>query len=288
MPPDVTRTVPESPPLASYPPVESVVRTLQLLESLNRYPVASIAQLHAQTGIPKPSIVRLLQTLQGQGYVRRAPKLGCYHLTSKVRVLASGFHSEPRIVEVLAPLLDALTAEYQWPAALAIPDQGAAVVRYSTTPRSPLALLHSTIDMRLCLVTRALGRAYLAFCSEQERETLIAAALASGDPEAAAANDRKSLDATLELIRRQGYALRAPRVRPVSKTLAVPVFDAYRVVGAIGITWFTSTMEDADAIARYLAPLQDVAAQARSALIRLDDTQPVAPAPKRGTARSKA
>lgn len=256
--------------MASYPPVEAVVRTLQLLESLNRYPVSSIAQLHQQTGIPKPSLVRLLQTLEGQGYVRRAPRLGSYHLTSKVRVLASGFHSEPRIVEVVAPLLDALTASIKWPAALAIPDQGMAVIRYSTTPRSPLALLHSTIDMRLSLMTRALGRAYLAFCEDEEREALIRDALASGDPESLAAQDRRSLDATLELIRRQGYALRDPKVRPVSKTLAVPVFDASRVVGAIGVTWFTSTMSDAEAIARYLGPLQQVAEQARAGLNQLE------------------
>jgi len=258
--------------LASFPPVEAVVRTLTLLESLNRYPVASLAQLHHQTGIPKPSLVRLLQTLEGMGYVRRAPKLGSYQLTSKVRVLASGFHSEPRIVEVVAPLLDALTATVKWPAALVLPDQGAAVIRYSTTPRSPLALLHSTIDMRLSLATRALGRACLAFCGEEEREVLIRESLASGDPESRAALDRRSLDANLELVRRQGYALRDPKVRPVSKTLAIPLFDANRVVGAIGITWFASTMSDEEAIARYLAPLRRVADEAKVALSRLDES----------------
>lgn len=263
---------PETGPLASFPPVEAVVRTLRVLESLNRYPVASIAQLHQQTGIPKPSLVRLLQTLEGLGYVRRAPKPGGYHLTSRVRALASGFHSEPRIVEVAAPLLDTLTTAFKWPAALAIPDQGAAVIRYSTTPRSPLALLHSTVDMRLSLLTRALGRAYLAFCGDEEREALIREAVASGDPESAAAGERKSLDATLELIRRQGYALRDPKVRPVSKTLAVPLFDVNRVVGAIGITWFASTMDDKTAIERYLAPLREAADKARTALAALDET----------------
>ena len=257
--------------MPSFPPVEAVVRTLRLLESLNRHPVASIAQLHGQTGIPKPSLVRLLQTLEGQGYVRRAPKPGGYHLTSKVRALASGFHSEPRIVEVVAPMLDALTANFKWPAALATPDQGAAVIRYSTTPRSPLALLHSTVDMRLCPMTRALGRAYLAFCGDQEREAMIRAAVASGDPESVAAQGRKSLAATLELVRRQGYALRDPKVRPVSKTLAVPVFDANRVVGAIGLTWFTSTMSDKEAIARYLDALLEAAGRARVALSKLGE-----------------
>jgi len=259
--------------MASFPPVEAVVRAVHLLECLNRQPVASIALLHHQTGIPKPSLVRLLQTLEMLGYVRRGAKAGAYVLTSKVRLLAQGFHSEPRLVEVVAPLLEALTQRIKWPAALAVPDNGAAVIRYSTIPSSPLALLHSSIDMRLSLFTRALGRAYLAFCEEDEREALISLADVDKDPENAAAQPRQSLDATLELIRRQGYALRDPKVRPVSKTLALPVFDAYRVVGSIGVTWFTSTMSDEEAVGRYLGMLQSVADQARHGLAQTGQGQ---------------
>ena len=253
--------------MASFPPVEAVVRAVQLLECLNRHPVTSIAQLHVQTGIPKPSLVRLLQTLEGLGYVRRAPKVGAYLLTSKVRLLASGYHSEPRIVEVVAPLLDELTETIKWPAALAVPDNGAAVIRYSTISSSPLALLHSSIDMRLSLFTRALGRAYLAFCEDEEREALISLAEVADNPENVAGQNRRSLDATLELIRRQGYAMRDPKVRPVSKTLAIPVFDAHRVVASVGVTWFTSTMSDDEAVRRYLGLLQTLAGKAQQALI---------------------
>lgn len=265
--------------MASFPPVEAVVRTLRVLEALNAYPVVGIAQLHQQTGIPKPSLVRLLQTLVAEGYVRNEPRRG-YMLTSRVRALASGFHSEPRIVEVLAPLMDAFTAEVKWPVALAVPDSDAAVIRYSTVPRSPLALLHSTIDMRLSLITRALGLAYLAFCDPDEREILIGMALQSkDDAENAIAHQRESLDATLELIRRQGYALRNPKVRPVSNTLAVPVFDQNRAVGAIGLTWFASTMPAGEAVERYLAPLQDIAERARQALVALAVPEGKAPQP---------
>jgi IclR family mhp operon transcriptional activator len=252
--------------MPSFPPVEAVVRAVTLLECLNRHPVSSIAQLHFQTEIPKPSLVRLLQTLEGMGYVRRGPKAGGYMLTSKVQLLACGYHSQPRLVEVVAPLLDAVTEAIKWPAALAVPSNGAAVICYSTIPNSPLALLHNSIDMRLSLFTRALGRAYLAFCDDDEREALISMADVADNPENVALQDRRSLDATLELIRRQGYALRDPKVRPVSKTLAVPLFDGQGVVGSIGVTWFTSTLSDDEGVKRYLSLLQDVAAEAKAAL----------------------
>ena len=60
--------------MASFPPVQSVVRAIELLQALNRQPVSTIDVLHRQTGFPKPSIVRLLQTLESKGLVRHAPR----------------------------------------------------------------------------------------------------------------------------------------------------------------------------------------------------------------------
>lgn len=269
--------------MSTFPPVEAVVRALQVLEALNRQPVATLTFLHAETGIPKPSIIRLLQTLAHCGYVRHADQRGEYRLTSKVRVLTSGYHSEPRVVEVVAPLLDALTAELKWPAALALPDLDAVVIRYSTVPQSPLSLHHSSLNMRLSLVSRALGRAYLAFCGEAERDALIARVAASDHAEDALARRRPALEAELALVRRDGYALRDPRVRPVSNTLALPVFDQARVVGSIGLTWFSSTMKPAEAVRRFLEPMQSAAEAARRALA----ATPVSGPPAVGRSRAR-
>lgn len=252
--------------MPSYPPIEAVVRGLRVLQAMNQRPVTTVHGLHQQLGLPRPSIVRLLQTLEACGYVMHAPQPGVYLLTSKVEELSCGFHGQPRVVETVAPLLDALTDEIKWPAAIAVPEGDAVVVRYSTIPSSPLALLHSTMGMRLSLVSRALGRAYLAFCEPDVREALIALALASDDEENLPARQRQTLEDTLELIRREGHALRAPKVRPVSRSLAVPLFDARRVVASAGITWFSSSLRDEEAIERYAPLLKEVARKAHQAL----------------------
>ncbi len=249
--------------MPSSPPVEAVVRAFRLLEAMASTPVSTVASLHSRLGLPKPSIIRHLQTLEACGYVRHAPQAGAYLLTSRVNMLSSGFHGEPRLVEVIAPLLDAFTQRYKWPSAVAVPDAAAVVVRYSTIPASPLALLHSTIGMRLSLVSRALGRAYLAFCQPEEREVLIEMVAAAPTGEDELVRQRRTLDATLELIRRQGYALRDKAVRPVSRTLAVPVFDADRVVASVGVTWFASTMSEDKAVEAFQGPLRQLAEQAR-------------------------
>jgi IclR family transcriptional regulator, mhp operon transcriptional activator len=245
--------------VASFPPVNSVVRALDLLQAMNSRPASTIDELHGQTGIPKPSIVRLLQTLEGRGLVRRAPKRGAYCLTSGVRALSSGYHSEPKLIEIASPLLDEMTRRLKWPLGIAMPNSDAVVIQYSTIHLSPLSLLHSTVGLRLSLVSRAHGRAFLAFCDENEQEALIRILQKSELPEDFPAREDAAFRALLATIRSRGIATRHSMVRTVSNTLAVPVFEQSRVVGTVGLTFIASAMEAQEAIERYGADLRQLA-----------------------------
>lgn len=247
--------------MSSSPPVRSVVRALDLLQALNRQAVSTLDVLHAQTRIPKPTLVRLLQTFEGRGIVKHAPQHGAYFLTSGVRSLASGYHSEPMIVEAAAPLMDEFTLRVKWPMAVAMLEDNAMVVRYSTIPLSPLAMKHSTINVRLSLVSRAIGRAYLAFCTPEQQEALLQGVMKSLTPEDEAVHDRAALQQTLEQVHEAGYALRDPQVWPATNTLAVPLFDSRGVAASLGMTFFSSTMKPEQAVERYLPDLQQLASQ---------------------------
>jgi IclR family mhp operon transcriptional activator len=228
--------------MASFPPVRAVERAIALLQCLNRQPISTLDLLHRQTGLPKPSLVRLLQTLVSLGLVNHAPQHGSYYLTSAVHTLSCGYHSEPRIIEAAAPVADAFTARYKWPVAVAVFDTDAVVVRYSTIAQSPLSLLHSSINMRLSLVSRALGRAFLAFCLPDEQEIILSLVGQSSDAEDQAAGDLPTIQATLAEVRAQGYALRNPSIRPISNTIALPIYEDQRVVASFGLTWFSSAL----------------------------------------------
>lgn len=247
--------------VSSAAPIRSVVRAIELLQALNRRAVSTLDELYAETRIPKPTIVRMLQTFASRGMVKHAPQHGAYYLISGIRSLSSGYHSEPMVVEAAAPLMDAMTLRLKWPMAIGMLEDCAMVVRYSTIPLSPLALKHSTINARLSLASRAMGRAYLAFCSPQQREALLEALAGSDSPEDHAARDSEALGRTLREVREAGYALRDPRVVPASNTLAVPVFDSHGPAAALGMTFFSSTMKPQQAVERYLPDLQEVARQ---------------------------
>lgn len=237
---------------------------------MNRQPVSTIDMLYIQTGIPKPTIVRLLRTLETQQLVRHAPQHGAYYLTSGVRSLSAGYHSEPKIVEAAMSLMDAMTLKVKWPMAIAVFDDNAVVVRYSTIPISPLALLHSSINMRLSMASRALGRAYLAFCDKSEQELILDTLALSDAPEDAPARDRIAMRDLLDGIHRAGYATRNKVVRPISSTLAVPVLVGERVVAAVGLTFFSSVLTESKAVATYLADMQQLARNIGTRLQELD------------------
>jgi IclR family mhp operon transcriptional activator len=246
--------------MASFPPVNSVVRALNLLRSLNNSPVSTVEKLYVQTRIPKSTIVRLLQTLEAQGLVRHAPQHGAYCLTAEVGKLSSGYHGVPRLIEASAAQLDEMTRQVKWPMAVAVPASDAVSICYSTIPLSPLSLHHSSIGMRLSLVSRALGRAYLAFCDADERDALISIVKKSNDREDLPARDDAAMTAMLHKIRQRGLATRDPHVRTVSNTLAVPILEGSRVVASVGLTFIASAMTQDEAIKRHHHDLVELSA----------------------------
>lgn len=251
-------------------PVESVRRAFHLLHELNRQRVSSVRHLHHATGLPKPTIVRLLDTFITLGYVVNDRRQGGYQVTSLVRSLSAGFHGDPLVVEAARPWAIAFTRKFQWPVAVAVLDRDAVAVRFSTIPDSPVSPFHATINRRLQLMSRALGRAYIAFCPPNERNLLLQLLAKSDDPEESVAHDRDAALTLLAMIRKAGFADRSATVEPKSSsTIAVPVMLGRKVLATVGVTFFTSAMPKAEAIARYLPPLKEMAKNIQTSVVLL-------------------
>jgi len=251
-------------------PVESVRRAFHLLHELNRQRVSSVRHLHHTTGLPKPTIVRLLDTLIALGYVVNDRRQGGYQVTSLVRSLSTGFHGDPLVVEAARPWAIAFTRKYQWPVAVAVLDRDAVAIRFSTIPDSPMSPFHATINMRMQLMSRALGRAYIAFCPPNERSLLLQMLATSSDPEAEAARDRDAALMLLAMVRQAGFAERSATVEPKSSsTIAVPLMLGRKVLATVGVTYFTSAIPKAEAIARYVPPLKEMARNIQTSVVLL-------------------
>ncbi len=231
------------PPSRSGGPIGSVVKAVNVLKVLSDNEIASVERLSRDTGIPKPSVLRIIGTLMQCGLVSQISRRAGYCLTSQALNLSAGYHGLPAVIEAGAPVAEMLTRELLWPAAITGFDGDAMVVRYSTMPHSPHAHVKSTINKRLSLTERAHGRAYLAFCGPTERETLLNIIAIREGRSTPAVSDHGKLLWALNSARRAGYAKRATDLDPKTSSIAAPIMVGTTVRATLGLTFFSIAVD---------------------------------------------
>ncbi|MBD0413869.1 helix-turn-helix domain-containing protein [Oryzicola mucosus] len=246
--------------------IRAVERAMAVLQELNLQPINTIAQLHARTKLPKPTLVRILRTLEEAGYVENDARQGGYHVSALVTSLSSGFHKDPLVVEAGRAWAIAMTRKHKWPVAIALPDYDKMVVRFSTVPDSFISPFHSTVNKRLNLLTRGLGLAYLAFLDKEEFDLIVGVLKRSDDPENALSHHPSELARLVEKVHDNGYAVRSSFVEPKnSNTIAVPIIgQGDRVLASIGMTYFKSAFSSEQEACERYAPILKSAANAIS------------------------
>ncbi|WIM14347.1 helix-turn-helix domain-containing protein [Enhydrobacter sp.] len=231
--------------------VEPVRRSLALLEALSRRSHATISALAAETALPRPTVVRLLQTLVALGYATQVSRTLGYRLTDRVLGLAQGIRFVDHFVDVAAPHMRRFTQEHGWPLYLGTISHRAITIRYSTAPESPMSFERAALQRRSPILSSALGRAWLAFCSTEERRRALRDLGIVHDARLAAAFAR---------IRRDGYAFTIVPRQSRLQGIAVAIRQDKRVLGCISMRFLRSAMSEAEAGARYGAPLNALAA----------------------------
>lgn len=229
---------------ASYEPLKTVQKTMQVLEELNRHPTRRVQELCQTSGIPAPTMVRILETLCDMGYVRKLSRRTGYCLTPKIAALTAGYHGLPRVFDAIRKASDLLTEQNKWPSSVCTFDVNAMVVRYSTIPSSPLSHKHSTLNRRLDMLTRAHGRAWLAHVEEEERHRIWEVLIHSGLHDGPAAALEAGMEPILDSCRRTGIARRDSTTEPDTTTFAVPVFVGRKLVATLGMTLFAGARFD--------------------------------------------
>nr|WP_281271334.1 helix-turn-helix domain-containing protein [Humitalea rosea] len=254
------------------------MRALSILRELNRQQNTTVDQLHQATLLPKPTIMRLLGTLKTAGLVTKGERGIGYRVTSDVQALSAGFHGGPLVAEAGRPWASDLTRRLRWPAAIAVPDGGRIAISVSTAASSTVSPFHATIGVRHSLVTRALGRAYLAWCPEEELRILLRLLAASSDPEDNPPKLERVVREMIAEVRGQGYALRDPKVEPRSSdTVAVPILLGGSVAGTIGLTYFRSAVSQAALVEELVPALKQASREITAAIERLQRNMPEAP-----------
>jgi IclR family mhp operon transcriptional activator len=235
--------------------VRSVERAIDVLQALNRNPLSTLGELHRQTSIPKSSLVRLLRALETEGLVAQTASYSAYRLLSPVTSLSSGSPQEPRVVGIANPIMIDFTKAEGWPMALALFEDNAMVVRASTIPYTSLAIIQSSLEIRLSMVGHAHGQAYLAHLPADRQKPILETIRHSTRLADAAARNLRQLKQLLRQVRERGYALRHQHFHTQSSSIAVPVYEDGRIAATLGMTWLSPAMPVQQALDLYVPRL---------------------------------
>jgi IclR family transcriptional regulator, mhp operon transcriptional activator len=120
------------------------------------------------------------------------------------------------------------------------------------------------------------GRAYLAFCPEQERLRIVSRLVLSDLPDDQLAREPERLAHILARTRERGYGTRdpiftggphgAPPINDQLAAIAVPLQGQRRVYGSINLLWIKTAFSVEDFASRHLGDLQTAACEIVSAL----------------------
>jgi IclR family mhp operon transcriptional activator len=246
----------------------SLDRGITLMEILARTGANTLAELHAESGLPKSTIRRLLATLQARRLVRRSLSDRKYRINITLPVSAGA--PIPKhlaiYVDVAVPLLSELTAEIEWPSDVHILERPHIRVIDSTRPLSPFHLYRGIVNQTLNVFGTATGQVCLANMSEALVREYIAET--NGDLQFGLERFRWSeaeLFNQLEMTRRRGYGVRSPKYLGVTviddglSAIAVAILKHGETFGAITILYPRGLMAHEEMADRYFDKLKATA-----------------------------
>jgi IclR family mhp operon transcriptional activator len=246
---------------SSKPAVRSLARGLEILLQVSRRPGSKPAEIARALDLPRPSVYRMLETLEELGYVARSPSDARFRVTEKIRTIAEGYDSQTRLSEVAGPVLSQLGRDLVWPIDLTSYEDGAMVIRETTHARSPMSIDRNMIGYRLPVLRTASGRAWLSHVSPRLRGACLDLLHARDDPEDRPYLEPAWLDAILARCQAKGFGMRLGEdgFLPKTSSLSLPILSGDEVCGCVTVIWITHAIPPARAEAELVPPLREAA-----------------------------
>jgi IclR family transcriptional regulator, mhp operon transcriptional activator len=250
--------------------IRALERGLQVLDALQANPISSLQDIYQATRIPKPTLLRILFTLDKAGLVSRRLADGHYRLSTSAGVVRRRDRHD-RVAEAAAPVLIRLCDKVKWPSDLFVPAGDHLERRETTRSRTPFVFPFPQpgVGVRVGWLMTGVGRAYLACCPAKEREEILGRLRKHNRPQDWLARNPKRLDKILAETRERGYATRDAsftggmyQAQPYDDGLAaiaVALSDGRRVYGSMNILWIKTAFTVEQFAAKHLADLQDAA-----------------------------
>ncbi|AJA62676.1 MULTISPECIES: DNA-binding transcriptional regulator [Bradyrhizobium] len=240
--------------------VRAFKRGLDVLQEVNRSGGIRAGDVARALDLPRPTVYRLLETLEELGYVARSASDDRFRVTRRALSLGDGYDPGVVICQAAAPFLAELSKTLVWPVDLSTYENAAMVVQETTHSRSPLSIDRGMIGKRLPMLRTSAGRAYLAACPARERDLIVNHLRRIDEADDRPFLDQARLDQMIAETAARGYAIRSEgEYNPKTASIAVPIKRNGAVFGCISIIWIRSALGIEEAVAQFAAQLQETA-----------------------------
>lgn len=142
--------------------VRSLVRGLEILKALNKAGSARPGLLARRVGLARPTVYRLLETLEEGGFVAKSASDERYRITERTGRLFARYDAAQEISESARAAFDEAARRSPWLLHLSTFENGAMVVRLASRSPIPLIPWRGHVGEPLPLVGSSAGKAYLA------------------------------------------------------------------------------------------------------------------------------
>ena len=237
--------------------VEALARGLEVIRTFDRLHVKqTISQISERTLLARPTVLRLLLTLEELGYVRSQDNH--YSLTPKVVDLGMAYVSALGLYGAAKPHMEDLSKEVDQTVSLAELD-GSDIVYTGRVEVPKIISVGVTVGSRLPSASTALGRVLLAAVPDSElNEVLRTPSLSMYIPRTRFTAEQ--IRPKLELVREQGWAESDEDLQYGVQAIATPICgENGQVVAAIGLGTHTSEIGKEIVRERYLPLLLETA-----------------------------
>lgn len=221
-------TEPTAEDISRESPSGALARGLRVLAAVNDLETATVSRIVSDSGMPKATVIRLLQTLQAEGYIAQDAETLTYAVTPKVASLSRAFKGNDEIEGFTQVALDLLAEQIKWPAEYLVQDGLSMLIQSNNRARAPIKLKLFERS-RFPILGSAAGIAYLSTLPAEDCERILDRA--ASDP-----GERSAARSRIAEARKAGFAVRGLlELGPNMAVVAVPVPDRG---GALSVVHF--------------------------------------------------
>jgi len=209
-------------------PSGALARGLRVLVAINDLETATVTRVVSETLLPKATVIRLLQTLQSEGFVTQDPQTLTYRVTAKVASLSRSLGLEGEIDGLIQTPLDLLADQVKWPAEYLVADGLSMRIRSNNRDRAPIKLKLFE-RRRFPMLGSAAGLVYLAALDNDALREYLTQLTAN-------TAERRTARQRIDAVRQRGYAARS--LNELGPNMAVAAVALPARAGALSLVHF--------------------------------------------------